>query len=590
VIGRIRALQTSEDDTCDLASVDAVEYAVTNLKEEGHLFLAVASTPTKDMDNAIQQLRDKRIKAHVLLAENCDGSADTKLAYKNLAGETGGIFYMSTDDKEGDLAVLEELLDLIMSMGKYTVLGTLINEAGEPIVGASVEINTKTAITDAAGNFEIPDFMEGRYTLTINKEGYLFIPQIEEVGNEIYLHEIEVKPLSSLKLSAIPHNNKALRQNEDLTYTFKIMNGGDKTATGVTLTNILPEATTAIVFEALYDGSCDLESLICQLPDLNPGASTEVKLTIQNNQLNRLKNIATLTSNEYPEDIQTSYKTVKPHLSVDLISKPNPVVMESLLHYQAIVELSPFAPHTTATNVKLFLKLPEGAAIDSINTDYGVCDISDYPSVSCQLDDLSIATPDSISNMVVNIDVQLTNGTLLLLTSEARVEAANYPAHNIRERTKVVVPPEAMADITFVMDTTYSMNQEVNSVIKNLQTVIEKYMSSNQRPLINIIEFKDNVKLRAFTTNLQQVLDTIQNFKVAEGGLCQEASAEALEMAINHTKSKGKIFLITDASPYDDADLSVSKKRIRAKGITFIPFISGDCITSSAKTSWDGLK
>jgi len=587
VIGRIRALQTSENDTCALASVDAVEYAAINLKEEGHLFLAVASTPNKDMSAAIQQLRQKRVKAHVLLAENCDGSAETALAYQTLAGETGGVFRITTEDEASDMAVLEDLLDTIMSMGKYTVLGTIKNEAGEPIEGVLIEINTKTTTTDAAGNWEIADFMEGTYALQASKEGYVFAPQIEEVGNELYLHQVEIKPLSSLKLVAMPDTWEAIRQGESLTYTFSIVNGGAQTATGVTLTDVLPTGTTAVALEALHGGSCDLETLTCQLPDLNSGASATVELTLHNDQPANLKNVATLSSNEYPADIQKSYKVVKPHLSVALTDSPDPVVMRSALHYQVAVELSPLAPETTATGIKLFLRLPEGTELTNIATDYGVCDISEYPNITCELADLSVATPDdTVSHIVVSVDVKLTDATLLILTHEARVAAANYPAHSVRERTKVVVPADAMADIILVMDTTHSMNEEVNGVIRALQTFIEEQIDANLQPLVGVIEFKDNVTLRSFTSNMQQVLDTVQQFRVAEGGLCQEASAEALGLAINHTVPGGVIFLITDASPYEDADLGVLTKRLRDKGIRFNTLISGDCTTSSGQNSW----
>jgi uncharacterized repeat protein (TIGR01451 family) len=586
VIGRIRALQTSENDSCTLASVDAVEYAASNLKEHGHLFLAVASTPNKDMSAAIQQLQQKRIQAHVLLAGNCDGSTETALAYQTLSKKTGGVFRLTTEDEAGDLAVLEDLLDMIMSMGKYTVLGTIKNEAGNPIEGALIEINTKTTTTDAAGNWEIADFMEGKYALQTSKEGYVFAPQIVELGNEVYLHEVEIKPLSSLTLVAIPDTWDDIRQGEELTYTFNILNGGVQIATGVTLTDFLPIGTTAIALEALHGGSCDLETLICQLPDLNSGASATVELTLHNDGAENLRNVATLSSNEYPADIQKSYKVVKPHLSVALTDTPDPVVMENVLHYQVAVELSALAPETTATDVELFLRLPEGTELVNIATEYGVCDISEYPAVVCQLVDLSIATPDSVSHVVISVDVKLTDATLLILTHEARVAAANYSAHTVRERTNVVVPPEAMANITFVMDTTHSMNEEVNGVIKALQMFIEEQINANLQPIVSIIEFKDNVTLRAFTSNMQQVLDTVQQFQVAEGGLCQEASAEALGLAISHTVRSGTIFLITDAAPYEDADLGVLTKRLRDKQIRFSTLISGDCTTSSGQNSW----
>lgn len=585
VIGRIRGLQTAEDDTCALASVDAIEYAVTNLKPNGHLFLAVASTPSKDMSTAIQQLQAKPVKAHVLLAENCDGSAETTTAYQTLSGQTGGVFRVTTEDKAGDMAALADLLDEILNLGKYTVLGTIQNESGEPLAGVAIEINMKTTTTDAAGNWEIPKFMEGEYTLTASKAGYVFAPQVVTLGNEVYRQFVEIKPLSSLALVAIPHTWEEIRQGENLTYTFTILNGGAKTATGVTLTDVLPAGATVVSLDSLYGGTCDLETLTCQLPDLTTGASATVRLTLHNDGTETLKNVATLSSNEYPADIQTSSKKVKPHLSVTLIDTPDPVVMKGVLHYQAVVELSALAPNPTATGVKLFLQLPDGTELGEIKTKFGVCDISEYPTVVCDLEDLSIATPDSISQVVVDLDVQLTNLALLLLTHEARVSATNYPAHTVREHTKIVVPPEAMADLTLVMDTTHSMNEEVNGTIRALQSLIKAQMNATVQPVVSVIEFKDNVTLRAFTTDLQQVLNVVQQFEVAEGGLCQEASAEALDLAISHTVPGGTIVLVTDASPYEGSDINALARRLKEKRIKFNSLISGDCTTSSGQTS-----
>jgi hypothetical protein len=67
---------------------------------------------------------------------------------------------------------------------------------------------------------------------------------------------------------------------------------------------------------------------------------------------------------------------------------------------------------------------------------------------------------------------------------------------------------------------------------------------------------------------------------------CPEASAEALEVAIRHVKPGGIIALVTDASPYDDADLVAISEGLKEKAIKFNPFITGDC---SNQDSWNVL-
>jgi uncharacterized repeat protein (TIGR01451 family) len=385
-----------------------------------------------------------------------------------------------------------------------------------------------------------------------------------------------------------PSTYENLKQGEDLTYTMTVINGGTQTATGVTLSNVLPEGATLVALESI-EGQCNTETLVCSLPDLTPGASAVVTLTLHNDLADTLKTTATLTSNEYPVDVKTSFKAVKPHLSVTLVDTPDPVVMQSGLHYQAVVELSALAPDTTATGINLTMQLPKGTELVDVITEYGNCDSSAFPVITCQLNDLSVATPDSISRAVVDMNVKLLDEGLLILTHEAKVSAANYPAHTDRERTNIVIPSNAIADIVLVVDTTKSMDEELNSVIAAIEKFIEEQAGKGGiMPKVALVEFKDNVVLRAFTDNMDTLLKAVRSLTVEGGGLCPEASAEALNLAISHTKEGGIILFSTDASPYPDADMAALATRIEEKGIVLKALVSGDC--GSGKQHWNDTK
>ncbi len=112
IIGRIRGLEVTEHNTCALAAVEAVEYAATNLKRNGQLFLAVASTPRKDMVNAIQYLKQRNIKANVILNETCDETtANEVMPYQRLSEETGGLFYTAFNSQnDSNNLILENVL------------------------------------------------------------------------------------------------------------------------------------------------------------------------------------------------------------------------------------------------------------------------------------------------------------------------------------------------------------------------------------------------------------------------------------------------------------------------------------------------
>jgi predicted nucleic-acid-binding protein len=63
----------------------------------------------------------------------------------------------------------------------------------------------------------------------------------------------------------------------------------------------------------------------------------------------------------------------------------------------------------------------------------------------------------------------LVNPGILALTHHAKVTANEYPEHTDRERTKVFIPPNYLVDLVLVIDVTGSMQQEMDSVKRQLQ-------------------------------------------------------------------------------------------------------------------------
>ena len=81
--------------------------------------------------------------------------------------------------------------------------------------------------------------------------------------------------------------------------------------------------------------------------------------------------------------------------------------------------------------------------------------------------------------------------------------------------------------------------------------------------------------------------NAIDKMKASGGGTCPEASVEALDVATTHVKQGGTILFVTDASPYEDADIATISERIGLKEIKFTPIITGDC---SDRESWNPLE
>lgn len=482
--------------------------------------------------------------------------------------------------KGGDVTLTLEAVPV----GDRTAHGTLRDDQGKPIAGVTLEIDGKTATTDALGNWEINGLVdETTYTVTARKDGYTFAPTTVDIGNETLMTEVTIAPLTTLKLTAKPSTWKAISQGQELAYTFTITNGGQQTATAITLTEQLPKGATLVSMTAA-EGTCDLSKLICTLPDLAPGSNTTVSLTFKASEGGNLKNVATLNSAEYPVDVQTSWKMVKPYLSVTITDSPDPVQMLKNLHYTLNVELSPVAPVPTATGIKVVTQLPKGVELQQLSTDQGSCRSDQHSTITCELDELSVASPEKTSQARVEMDLQLKDAGLLMLTMESKISSNEYPSSTTRERSSIFVPPDFKVDMAIVIDTTGSMQGEINGLFNAAKKFLQPQVSSEETPTIALIDFKDDVKVLALSKDHDVILNAIKGMKAEGGGLCPEASAEAIEIALNHVKEGGSILLATDASPYDDADVESLLSRLQAQKIRFNAIISGDC---TDKKSWN---
>jgi len=125
----------------------------------------------------------------------------------------------------------------------------------------------------------------------------------------------------------------------------------------------------------------------------------------------------------------------------------------------------------------------------------------------------------------------------------------------------------------------------MNGVKRALKNFIAE-IDQSQFPLTALVVFGDKVTVKAVTTDLNLVADAIDDMEASGGGTCPEASVEALDVAITHVKKNGTIFFVTDASPYEDADVVGISERIGTKEIIFNAVVTGDC---SNQDSWNPL-
>jgi len=102
-------------------------------------------------------------------------------------------------------------------------------------------------------------------------------------------------------------------------------------------------------------------------------------------------------------------------------------------------------------------------------------------------------------------------------------------------------------DAVLVLDTTNSMQGELNGVIAGLEKFIKEQLDPSTSPTIALIGFKDDVKVLAFTKDLPLLQTVIAGLKAEGGGLCPEASSAIILIALQRegVNSLGCFHLMT---------------------------------------------
>jgi uncharacterized repeat protein (TIGR01451 family) len=514
------------------------------------------------------------------------GIYTVKLTIADVAGNDPGIDTLIVDTTGQQV---------VAPTGPYRVFGTLEDQLGNSIAGATIQVADQTTITDATGAWEIKGLHEAEYTLNASKEGYIFAEKHFILSDNIHKRKVDIEANSILQIEMMPFtrgggNNgpsylkalyaeQALPQGENLIYLITVTNEGHDIAKEIMLTNTLPENGELVSIEALTGGSCDASTMTCTLPDLANGAFANVQVEISNTQTEPLVNTASVMMNALTSDVQVITTEIKPYLSVTISDTPDPIEMLSPLNYTVDIELNQYAP-SLASGIDLAMTLPLGVGLKSVMSNDASCNTNQFPEITCTLSDLNVN-----SQTTIGIDVLLEDAGLLALTHQAEVKANEYPTHTVIERTEIMIPDDIEVDIALVIDVTGSMREEINGIIDALKQFIAEN-DPNSAPLSALITFRDNVHVKAFTRDLNVLLSAVSELQVWGGGICQEAAVEALNIAIPHVKNGGKILFATDASPYHDADIDGVTEQLLSKGIRFNALLTGDC---SDKSSWNEL-
>lgn len=125
---------------------------------------------------------------------------------------------------------------------------------------------------------------------------------------------------------------------------------------------------------------------------------------------------------------------------------------------------------------------------------------------------------------------------------------------------------KARLDLAFCIDTTGSMQAEIDTVKAKVKSVVAKLTSGQPKPVVRVglVAYRDQgdeyvTKVFPFTVNIDQVVRDISDLKADGGGDMEEAVDYGLHMALNDLKwdsdkrTAKVLFVIGDAPPHPEA-------------------------------------
>ena len=188
-----------------------------------------------------------------------------------------------------------------------------------------------------------------------------------------------------------------------LTYTLTIANGGPSAATGVKLTDMLPEGVS-FVSATPSQGSCDgTGTVICNLHILNVGDNSVVAVVVIPEAVGTIANSAQVVGNEADPSTEdnsiTEATTVDPtaDLSITKALTPRSALLGTHLTYTLVVANR--GP-SFATRVILNDELPNAVTLVSVTTTQGECSAGNS-TIICRLG--SLADGDRATVIIVVI-------------------------------------------------------------------------------------------------------------------------------------------------------------------------------------------
>ncbi len=297
------------------------------------------------------------------------------------------------------------------------------------------ELGTLASSASASVEIEVVPLATGEITNTAS------VSSAEQDPNTADNSDSEmttVQPAADLSVASTS-SPAPVAAGSDLTYTLDVSNAGPSDASGVTLTNVLPEGATYLSATPTQ-GSCSQAAgaVSCQLGALAVSASTSVEIVVRPQAAGQAINTASVSAVELDPDAANNVvslaTTVDPvaGLSLAMSDSEDPVHEGSDLTYT--LDVSNAGP-SDATSVTLTDQLPGGATFVSATPTQGSCSESSG-TVTCDLGALNESSSASVQIVVQPEGA----GEITNTASVSANEHDSNPGDNAASQTTTVDP------------------------------------------------------------------------------------------------------------------------------------------------------
>ncbi|KAF7236093.1 von Willebrand factor A domain-containing protein 7 [Varanus komodoensis] len=141
--------------------------------------------------------------------------------------------------------------------------------------------------------------------------------------------------------------------------------------------------------------------------------------------------------------------------------------------------------------------------------------------------------------------------------------------------------------LTFVIDTTGSMSEEIQQVKTTCIKMLQNYFGSPDAPFNYIVvPFNDPAVGPVFQTDKVDEMEAfISSLRVSGGGDCPEMSMTGLKLALQESLPRSKIFTFTDADAKDESLLDEIKALIDSSQSEVNYFLTGSCSSRKRRST-----